>query len=119
LGYFGKRRRNAIKKYQDFVREGVGLPSIWCDLKNQIFLGNEQFVTRYQKLIEKKVNIEEVPLLQKRAVAHSLVDYERKYRNRNDAIVAAYSSGGYTLKELGEYFDRHYSTISRIVKTYC
>ncbi len=32
------------------------------------------------------------------------------------AICKAYLSGGYTLKEIGDYFHKHYSTISRIVK---
>ena len=32
------------------------------------------------------------------------------------ATCNAYLSDGYTLKEIGEYFKKHYSTISRIVK---
>jgi len=115
LSYFSKRRKTAIKKCQEFVREGVGMPSIWIDLKKQIFLGNEKFITKHQKLIDKKQKIEEVPILQKRAVAHSIIDYERRNKNKNEAIIAAFNSGGYTLKELGEHFGYHYSTISRIV----
>jgi len=42
--------------------------------------------------------------------------YEQKYKNQKQAICKAYLSGGYTLKELGDYFQKHYSTISRIVK---
>ncbi|NOX42898.1 MAG: addiction module toxin RelE [Gammaproteobacteria bacterium] len=117
LSYFGKRRKNAIKKYQEFVREGIGLPSIWGNLKKQIFLGSDKFITKYQKLIDGKTKLAEMPLLQKRAVVHSLIGYERRYKNRNDAISAAFGSGGYTLKELAEHFGCHYSTISRIVKT--
>jgi len=30
----------------------------------------------------------------------------------------AYASGGYSLKEVGDYFDLHYSTVSGIVKSY-
>jgi putative transposase len=38
-------------------------------------------------------------------------------RSRPDeAIVAAYASGGYTLKQIGKYFDLHYSRISRIMR---
>ena len=33
-----------------------------------------------------------------------------------DAIVFAYASGGYSLKEVGEYFNLHYSTVSGIIK---
>jgi len=35
---------------------------------------------------------------------------------RDEAIVAAYVSGGYTMKEIGEYFGLHYSRISRLVR---
>jgi len=46
-----------------------------------------------------------------------LQDYEKEYGNQKKAIVKAYLSGGYTLKEIGNYFGKHYSTISRIVKS--
>jgi len=46
----------------------------------------------------------------------SLAYYETKYSDQKKAICYAYLSGGYTLKEIGEYFNKHYSTISRIVK---
>jgi DNA-binding MarR family transcriptional regulator len=29
----------------------------------------------------------------------------------------AYASGGYTMKEIGDYFGLHYSRISRLLKT--
>jgi putative transposase len=35
---------------------------------------------------------------------------------RDEAILRAYASGGYSLKEIGDHFDLHYSRISRIVK---
>jgi REP element-mobilizing transposase RayT len=116
LENFAKRRKIAITKYIDFVREGVGLPSLWGNLKNQIFLGTENFVNKKQKLINKKESLTEVPRLQKRKIPKSLEYYERKYRNQEKAICNAYLSGGYTLKEIGGHFQKHYSTISRIVK---
>ena len=36
--------------------------------------------------------------------------------HRNEAIVAAYMSGGYTLQQIGEHFSLHYSTVSRIIQ---
>ena len=33
----------------------------------------------------------------------------------NDAIIKAYQSGGYTIKEIGGYFKIHYSSVSRVV----
>ena len=116
LGNFAKHRKTAIAKYIDFVREGIGLPSLWGDLQNQIFLGTEKFVNKQQSLIKKKESLGEVPRLHKRKIPKSLEYYERKYKNQKVAICNAYLSGGYTLKEKGDHFQKHYSTISRIVK---
>lgn len=118
LSQFSSQRKRAMQKYNDFVRAGVGLPSIWEDLQNQIFLGTEKFIHKQQKLIDKKESLVEVPLRQRRKLPRSLDYYDNKYKNQKKAICSAYLSGGYTLKEIGEYFEKHYSTISRIVKEY-
>ncbi len=34
---------------------------------------------------------------------------------RNQAIVEASVSGGYTLKELGDHFELHYAKVSRLI----
>ena len=117
LGQFSKQRKRAIGKYIDFVREGIGLPSIWTHLQNQIFLGSEKFINNKQKQINKKETLSEVPRLQKRNLPKPLEYFDNKYKDQKKAIVNAYLSGGYTLKEIGEYFGKHYSTISRIVKS--
>ncbi len=54
LWNFAKRRKIVISKYIDFVREGIGFPSLWENLLNQIFLGTDKFVTKKQNLINKK-----------------------------------------------------------------
>ncbi len=41
-----------------------------------------------------------------------------KYKIRNEAIISAYAGGGYSLKEIGDYFDLHYSTVSGIIKNH-
>jgi len=115
LGYFAKQRKRAIEKYINFVRAGVGLPSIWSNLKNQVFLGTEKFIEKNQKEIRKKESLEDIPKLQKRKIPKPLAYYDDKFKEQNKAIVHAYLSGGYTLKALGDYFGKHYSTISRIV----
>jgi len=117
LGQFSKQRKHAIVRYINFVREGVGLPSIWSYLQNQIFLGSEKFVNENQKKIHQKETLNDVPRLQKRELPKPLEYYENKYSNQKKAIVKAYLSGGYTLKEIGDYFGKHYSTISRIIKS--
>ncbi len=114
LGSFGKKEKTAIKNYIQFVSNGVQQPSPLLKLKNQIYLGSDDFVDNVQKNISSK-NLSEIPKIQKRAVPKSLEEYQKKSSGRNEAIVVAYRSGGFTLAEIGEYHSLHYSTVSRII----
>lgn len=48
LASFAPRRDEAISRYRRFVLDGIGRESPWDDLKNQIFLGSDQFVAETQ-----------------------------------------------------------------------
>jgi len=76
------------------------------------------FMEKMQLLIDGDKELSEVPLSQRRPVPKDLSSYEKKYLDRSTAIVAAYQSGGYTLKAIGEYFNLHYSTVSGILKNH-
>ena len=52
LALFGTQKTAARRQYARFVAEGVGMESIWSDLKHQVFLGNEAFVDRQRELLE-------------------------------------------------------------------
>jgi len=116
LGRFGKQRRRAVAKYIDFVRAGVGLPSVWDGLVGQIFLGSERFVAKMQRRASRGGDLAEIPRVQRRAVAKPLSHYARKYRDPHEAMARAYLTGDYTLKAIGEYFKVHYATVSRAVR---
>ncbi len=81
-----------------------------------MFLGDEQFVTDMQALIDPGQSLEEVPLSQKRKMAKPIGDYQKVHRSRDEAIYAAYQSGGYKMSELAEYFGLHYSSVSKIIR---
>jgi len=68
-----------------------------------------------QANINSEPDLSEIPARQRRAMPKSIEYYARKYKDRDDAIRAAYQTGGYSLKELGIYFDLHYSSVSRII----
>lgn len=42
--------------------------------------------------------------------------YAKVASDRDDAISAAYRSGGYSMKSIGDHFGLHYSMVSRIIK---
>ena len=83
-----------------------------------MFLGGEPFVEKMQLLIDGDKELSEIPSSQRRPTPKSIETFVSSSKNRNEAIVDAYLNGGYTLKEIGEYFDLHYSTISGIVKNH-
>lgn len=115
LGQFSPQRGRAVKKYIDFVRKGVGQPSLWDQLRGQVFLGGEGFFKRMQRLADKAA-IGEIPRAQRRPPAKPLSHYRRKLADAKQAMVAAYATGDYTMQEIANHFDVHYATVSRAVK---
>lgn len=115
LSAFASRKSLAKERYRTFVAEGKNQPSPWEQLRSQIYLGDETFVSKLQSKLENDKDLSEVPIAQRRPPAQSLQDIENRYRNRNEAISVAYQSGGYSLKTIGEHFGLHYSRVSRIV----
>jgi hypothetical protein len=116
LSCFGKRRSSTVEKYKVFVAEGKGQISPWSLLKKQIFLGDENFVEEMEAKIDKDRDLTEVPSSQRRAKARALTEYETMYESRNKSILAAYKSGGYTMKTIADHFNLHYSSVSKIIK---
>ena len=56
----------------------------------------------------------EIPRLQRRASALPL-DRFAAMPERNPAIVQAYATGCYSMKEIAQAFDIHYATVSRVL----
>lgn len=118
LGQFGPTRPLARGRYVDFARAGVGLPSIWSDLQNQIVLGSEAFVEKTLNQVTAMDRLREVPMAQRRKKPVTLKEYENRYNDRADAMARAYRGGGYTMQAIADHFGVHYATVSRAVKAY-
>ncbi len=118
LSLLGKRRRKAQENYRAFVVEGRNQPSPWERLKNQIYLGSDQFVEDVQSKLDPDQSLKDIPRKQKRAAQRPLSDYAKKGVERNSAMAQAYLSGYYTLEQVGEYFGCSYATVSRAVKAF-
>ena len=116
LSQFSAQRKRAISKYKDFVRAGVGLPSLWGELTHQIYLGEERFVKRMQKKIDTKADLSEIPRAQRRAKAKPLDYYVTAHQDNKRGMVVAYRTGDYTMKEIAFHFEVSYSTVSRAIK---
>lgn len=115
LGQFGPKRTTAVRRYRDFVRAGVGLASVWDDLRGQVFLGSEAFVDRMKTQLPEG-DLREVPRAQRRPLSPGLDDYAAR-ADRRRAMAQAYRSGNFTMREIAERFGVHYATVSRAVRT--
>ncbi len=120
LSCFGNRRSYVIAKYIDFVRAGVGLPSIWEGQSHSHYLGDEMFIEKVGKRYpdEKQGDLKEVPRMHRRALARPLSDYAEQHPSRKQAMAEAYASGDYSMKQIADWFGVHYVTVSRAVKAY-
>jgi len=119
LAQFSSRRGEARLGYMDFVRAGVGLPSLWQNLQGQIYLGGETFIERMQGHLSAQQSLDEIPRRQRRPLAKPVADYRTQYASDpRRGMVLAYLTGDCTMKEIAEAFGVHYSTVSRTVKQY-
>jgi putative transposase len=113
LSQFSVQRKTAIRKYMAFVQDGLRRDSIWAQLNNQIYLGDQKFIDSLQQEKEKDLQI---PKIQKRSIAKTIQEYAKMSSSRDEAIVKAYDSGAYSYQELGEYFGLHFTRIGKIVR---
>lgn len=115
LSVFGQHKSSAMEQYQKFIAAGKNQPSPWDQLKNQVFLGADTFIETMRAKLDAGQDLSEVPQKQRRVLPLPLTHYSETAKTRDEAIVAAYASGGYSQKEIADHFGLHYSYISRII----
>jgi REP element-mobilizing transposase RayT len=114
LAQLAPRKADARARYIRFVAEGKGQPTIWQQLRGQIFLGDEVFVKKLHQRYRLGNQPSEIPRAQRRAPAKALAHYGRA-ADPKDGMRRAYASGHYTLAQIAQHFGVHYSTVSRAV----
>ena len=119
LSHFGKQRKRAVERYVEFVKAGKGLESIWDDKKHPGILGDEVFIESvYKQYVDNgTAELKEFTRLERRPLGNSLRGYFSSNRSREEGMAAAYKSGNFTLQEIADYCDLHYSTVSRLVNS--
>jgi len=119
LSNFDENIEKSKKKYKKFVLEGIGKESPWRELRGRIFLGSKKFIEKHQEKLSTKENEKEIAKTERFASRPDLEEIFKDVKTkkiRNKKIYKAYKDYRYSLKEIGDFFNIHYSTISRIVK---
>lgn len=116
LSHFGNSRGEAVEHYANFVAAGIGKPSVWRNLNQQIYLGNDAFVARALLGEKHRSPVIGVPKEQQRLPVPPIDQLESLYSSRNEAIVAAYATGQYSYQDIGRHFGLHYTSVGKIVR---
>jgi len=117
LSQFGAAVETRIQAYQNFVDAGIGQPRIWEQLQGQIYLGCEVFVNKMLMLAMESPPTSEIPREQIRPTPKSLEAYKAEHAHDRDiGMAVAYSSGGYSMQAIANFFEVHYATVSRAVR---
>jgi len=121
LGQFGTTRSIAEEAYQKFVQSGIRQESIWKALRAQSILGEEEFTTTLMDYLRGKRDIPELSKIQRYADRPSLTQIfsgriVQDIGKRNEKIQEAVQQYGYRQREVADYLDMHFTSISRILR---
>ncbi len=89
LSQFGQNRTQAISVYRQFVMESKGLVDPKDQVKDPMFLGDDQFINDHRQIIDKPEKLREVSKAHKKSIALRLFDYQKTYTDRNEAMAKA------------------------------
>ena len=115
---FSDKRNTAQKRYRRFVAEGMQQASSWKELQGQILLGDEGFIQKFKHLLDDKEQGKEIPRLQRYVGRPRLVKLFRGIDAkalRDKQIHDAHVKYCYTLKEIADHLNIHYTTMSKVV----
>ncbi len=117
LAQFGSHRETAISAFEVFVLEGIGQESPFRTVRNQLFLGDDEFCERAAKG-EFRGDLLEIKRTQRRAIVRPLAEYFELYPNEREAMAQAYLSHAYTMLEIAQFRQVSARTVSRAVKAH-
>ena len=110
LAYFADERARAVRGFRAFVEAGISQPSPWTGLSQEIYLGDEAFVERTQtRMLEAQRGDTEIPRSQRLPRTSSLDEIFVNASDISSAILTAYRSGRFTMRQIADHLGVHYS----------
>ncbi len=117
LSHFDTNKREARQAYAEFVAAGIGRPSPFASVSNQLLLGDEEFCARAVGRYSQG-DLMEVKRSQRRALARPLQEYFVEYRDPKEAMARAYRSLAYSMPEIARYARVSVKTVSRAINAF-
>jgi len=121
LGQFGSERKMAEAGYRRFVRDGIGVESIWNSVRAQSVLGEDDFIESLSDYVKGRKQIPEIAKSQRFMNKPPLKDIFRPEvlgdrRKRDKSIGKAVLEHGYTQREVADHLRIHFTSVSRILR---
>ena len=116
LGHFSTSSGKACRLYTRFVSNGIDGESPWQHLNRQIFMGDEEFIRQHQPEKDHAELDPDIPRQQQMRPPPDLAEFAASHPGRNEAMIAAYRSGGYSYHDIARYFGVHYTTVGRVIR---
>jgi REP element-mobilizing transposase RayT len=116
LKKFGDDVTQATAAYRRFVLSGIGIATPLSAARNQLLLGDNTFIERFQDPNPAQP-LNGICRSQRAALARTLQSYQDQYADRDEAIANAYASNAYTFDQIARHFNISPATASRAVKT--
>jgi putative transposase len=110
-----------VARYRQLVADGLGVPLWAVALRQQMYLGDEAFVTRMQALAEPQRKASKaVPKAQRRMPPSAQRPRTWAQRlngcgSRDKALARAYRQGGWAMTRLAEQSGLSLSHVSRLI----
>lgn len=118
LHFFGKREKDAQRKYREYVKEGVGEDSPLEQRAHQVLLGSNRFLSEMQPILQGERLSKRGPkaVKRRRSLNALFKKVDDKTRGeRNELMKKAHVDFGYTLMEIGGHLGLHYTTVSKVI----
>ena len=113
LSSITKWRMRAFIAYRKAVARAAKQPSPLEKVQQQVFLGSDDFIADLKQRFFRKQPEREKP---RRTLPMDY--YKNAIEDRDEAIVAIYLTGNYSMAAIGKEYGIHYSTVSRIIGKY-
>ena len=131
LGYFGEGDKKAFRGYRTFVEgeAGTAIRDPLREVVASIFLGSQEFIKRVSRGLEGKRGTEfrDVPALRAlrerpslgevQKVVEEVIGSKKSYL-RNFSLYNSHRFGGYSLREIGEYWGMKGAAVSQAARRF-
>lgn len=119
LKNFHGDRVKAVREYKKFVSDSFKDSEVKMDLKEKAILGGKEFINSFRDRLRKAEPIKEIPKRERYSGRKELNEIFRQVSEkkiRDQKICKAYFEYGYTMREISEYLEIHYTTVSKVLK---